>query len=47
MVVLEPLFWLQSMSTLASRSDLVIRDTTRAGCSSSIRSASAFARALA
>jgi hypothetical protein len=47
MVVLEPLFWLQSMSTLPSRSDLVIRDTTWPGCCSSIRSASAFARALA
>jgi hypothetical protein len=31
MVVLEPLFWLQSMSTLPGRSDLVIRDVTRFG----------------
>jgi hypothetical protein len=47
MVVLDPLFWLQSMSTLPSRSDFVIRDTTRPGWSCSIRSASSFARALA
>ena len=31
MVVLEPLFWLQSMRTLPVRSALVMRDTTRRG----------------
>jgi len=31
MVVLDPLFWLQSMSTLPLRSDFVIRDTTWRG----------------
>ena len=38
-VVLEPLFWLQSMSTLPARSFLVIRDTARPGHSRSSRSA--------
>jgi hypothetical protein len=47
MVVLDPLFWLQSMSTLPLRSDFVIRDTTWRGWSFSIRSANSFARALA
>jgi len=31
MVVLDPLFWLQSISTLPLRSDFVIRDTTWRG----------------
>ena len=47
MVVLEPLFWLQSMSTLRGRSAFVIRDTTRSGSSASSRSARSFARSLA
>jgi hypothetical protein len=47
MVVLDPLFWLQSMSTLPPRSDFVIRDTTWPGWSFSIRSANSFARSLA
>jgi hypothetical protein len=47
MVVLDPLFWLQSIRTLPARSALVIRDTTRAGWSRSRRSAKALARSLA
>jgi hypothetical protein len=47
MVVLDPLFWLQSISTLPARSDFVMRDTTWPGWSFSIRSANAFAFVLA
>jgi hypothetical protein len=47
MVVLEPLFWLQSIRTLPGRNALVIRDTTWAGCSRPSRSANALARSLA
>jgi len=44
---LEPLFWLQSMSTFPSRSVLVIRDTASPGRSASMRCANARASSLA
>lgn len=46
-MVLDALFWLQSMSTFPGRSDLVIREVTRPGRARSSVWANSFARSLA